>query len=61
MTQRRKPRAAPNRKPSERSSAPTFESRIASDRLMVMIETTTSAMKKMIVAAAIESPGSFEM
>ena len=33
MTQSTKPRATPNRKPSDRSRAPTFESRIASDKI----------------------------
>ena len=46
ITQIRKPRAAPNRKPSVRSSAPMRESRIRSEIFTVMIETTMSVTTK---------------
>ena len=61
MTHRTKPRAAPNRKPSDRSSAPTFESSTASDKLTVMMETRIRATKKIAVAEAIDTHGSLLM
>ena len=50
MTASRKPRAAPNRKPSERSSAPILLSRIASDSLTVNSETMISVTKNTAAA-----------
>ncbi len=46
MTQSKSPRSAPKTKPSERSSGPTFESRMASEILTVMIETMISVAKR---------------
>ena len=47
-----RPLAAPNTKPSERSSAPTFELRIMSEIRTVMTDTTMSATKNTPAAAA---------
>ncbi len=49
-TPSRKPRAAPNRNPSERSSAPILLSRIASDRRTVNRDTTISVTKNTAAA-----------
>ena len=51
-TASRKPRAAPNTKPSERSSAPILLSRIASDSRTVNSETMISVTKNTSAAAA---------
>ena len=50
-TASRKPRAAPNTKPSERSSAPILESRIASESRTVNSDTTISVAKNTTAAA----------